>query len=91
MTWVENTYFQAFCGETHFRHRLPFDRSLMTRWRKRIGPNEMDLVLAGTIAVAVKTGALNKRQLSRITVDTTVQTKALAHRTDSHPLLCAAE
>ncbi|MEM7400259.1 MAG: IS5 family transposase [Pseudomonadota bacterium] len=89
--WVENPYFQAFCGETHFRHRLPFDRSSMTRWRKRIGPNEMDLVLAETIAVAVTIGAVNERQLSRITVDTTVQTKAVAHPTDSHLLLRAAE
>ncbi len=89
--WVENPYFQAFCGETHFRHRLPFDRSSMTCWRKRIGPDEMDLVLAETIAVAVKTGAVNERQLSRITVDTTVQTKAVAHPTDSHLLLRAAE
>lgn len=63
----------------------------MTRWRKRIGPDEMDLVLAETIAVAVKTGAVNERQLSRITVDTTVQTKAVAHPTDSHLLLRAAE
>lgn len=29
--WVENPYFQAFCGETHFRHRLPFDRSSIAR------------------------------------------------------------
>ena len=31
--WVENPYFQAFCGETHFQHRAPFDRSSLTRWR----------------------------------------------------------
>ena len=31
------------------------------------------------------------RQLERITVDTTVQTKAVAHPTDSHLLLRAAE
>ena len=63
----------------------------MTRWRKRTGPEEMDLVLAETIAVAVKSGAVNERQLSRITVDTTVQTKAVAHPTDSHLLLRATE
>ena len=28
--WLENPYFQYFCGETHFQHRLPFDRSSMT-------------------------------------------------------------
>ena len=34
-TWLENPYFQAFCGETYFQHRLPIDRSSMTRWRQR--------------------------------------------------------
>ncbi len=28
--WLENPYFQAFCGETHFQHRVVFDRSSMT-------------------------------------------------------------
>ncbi|MGB5723424.1 MAG: IS5 family transposase [Parasphingorhabdus sp.] len=89
--WRENPYFQAFCGETHFQHRLPFDRSSMTRWRKRIGADEMELLLAESLVVAVKTKAVNQRQLERITVDTTVQTKAVAHPTDSHLILRAIE
>ena len=28
--WRENPYFQFFCGESHFQHRLPFDRTSMT-------------------------------------------------------------
>jgi IS5 family transposase len=31
--WVENPYFQFFCGEAFFRHDLPFDRSSLSRWR----------------------------------------------------------
>jgi IS5 family transposase len=31
--WIENPYFQLFCGEEFFQHQLPFDRSSMTRWR----------------------------------------------------------
>ena len=89
--WRENPYFQAFCGETHFQHRLPFDRSSMTRWRKRIGADEMELLLAESLVVAVKTKAVSQRQLERITVDTTVQTKAVAHPTDSHLILRAIE
>ena len=89
--WRENPYFQAFCGESHFQHRLPFDRSSMTRWRKRIGADEMELLLAESLVVAVKTKAVNQRQLERITVDTTVQTKAVAHPTDSHLILRAIE
>jgi hypothetical protein len=30
--WIENPYFQFFCGEEFFQHRLPFDRSSLTRW-----------------------------------------------------------
>ncbi len=89
--WLENPYFQAFCGETHFQHRLPFDRSSLTRWRQRIGAGDLEALLAETIAVAVKTKAVSERQLERITVDTTVQTKAVAHPTDSHLILRAIE
>jgi Transposase domain (DUF772) len=35
--WIENPYYQYFCGEEFFRHRLPLDRSSMTRWRNRMG------------------------------------------------------
>lgn len=49
--WLESPYFQAFCGKTHFRHRLPFDQSSMTRWRKRIGPGDLEALLAETIKV----------------------------------------
>ena len=89
--WLENPYFQAFCGETHFQHVLPFDRSSMTRWRSRIGPGDLEALLAETITVAIKTKAVSQRQLERITVDTTVQTKAIAHPTDSHLILRAIE
>jgi hypothetical protein len=30
---VDNPYFQYFCGEEFFQHRLVFDRSSLTRWR----------------------------------------------------------
>lgn len=89
--WLENPYFQAFCGETHFQHRLPLDRSSMTKWRQRIGPGDLEVLLAETIKVAIKTKAVSQRQLERITVDTTVQTKAVAHPTDSHLILRAIE
>jgi len=35
--WVENPYFQYFCGEVVFQHAAPFDRSSLTRWRQRLG------------------------------------------------------
>ncbi len=33
--WLENPYYQFFCGELSFCHQLPFDRSSMTHWRQR--------------------------------------------------------
>ncbi|MCP4238882.1 MAG: IS5 family transposase [bacterium] len=90
-SWLENPYFQAFCGEVYFQHELPFDRSSMTRWRQRIGADALEVLLAETIAVALKTKAVSTRQLERITVDTTVQTKAIAHPSDSHLIVRAIE
>ncbi len=34
--WVENPYWQLFCGEEYFRHEFPIDPSLMTKWRNRV-------------------------------------------------------
>ena len=89
--WVENPYFQYFCGEQFFCHKLVLDRSSMTRWRGRIGADKLELLLAETLAVAVRTQAVSERAMERVTVDTTVQTKAVAHPTDSHLLMRGIE
>ena len=89
--WVENPYYQFFCGEQYFRHKLPLDRSSMTRWRGRIGPDKLELLLAETLRVAMATSAVTPQACERVTVDTTVQTKAVAHPTDSHLLMRSIE
>jgi IS5 family transposase len=58
----------------------------MTRWRRRIGPGRAEALLAETIAAAVGSGAMEEKHARRVTIDTTVQTKAVAHPTDSHLL-----
>jgi len=89
--WVENPYFQYFCGEQFFCHKLVLDRSSMTRWRGRIGADKLELLLAETLAVAVRAQAVSERAMERVTLDTTVQTKAVAHPTDSHLLMRGIE
>ena len=89
--FVENPYHQYFCGEQFFRHTLPLDRSSMTRWRGRIGPDKLELLLAETLAVAMRTDAVTPQACERVTLDTTVQTKAVAHPTDSHLLVRGIE
>jgi transposase, IS5 family len=89
--WVENPYFQYFCGEEHFRHKPPFDRSSMTRWRQRMGAERLDVLLQESLAVALKTEAIAPKDLSRIVVDTTVQEKAITFPTDAKLLHRARE
>src|ERR1700690_3495778 len=81
--WVENPYFQYFCGEVVFRHELPFDRSSLTRWRQRLGEEQLVALLQESLSVAHRTGAIETKDLERVVVDTTVQEKAIAHPTDA--------
>ena len=81
--WVENPYYQYFCGEQSFCHKLPFDRSSLTRWRQRLGEEQLAALIQESLSVAHKTGALETKDLQRVAVDTTVQPKAIAHPTDA--------
>ena len=49
--WVENPYFQFFCGEEFFQHRLPVDRSSLTRWRGRMGEERLTALLQESLAI----------------------------------------
>lgn len=81
--WLENPYFQLFCGEEFFCHRLPFDRSSLTRWRQRMGENELVALLQESLSVATRTGAAKPSDFTKVIVDTTVQEKAVAFPTDA--------
>jgi transposase, IS5 family len=81
--WVENPYWQFFCGFDFFQHEAPIDASTMTRWRKRIGPAGLEEMLKASVGVALDTGVAKPGSLERVSVDTTVQPKAIAHPTDS--------
>jgi IS5 family transposase len=81
--WLENPYYQFFCGEVSFCHKLPFERSSLTHWRQRLGEEHLIALVQESLAVAHKTGALAIRDLERVVVDTTVQPKAIAHPTDA--------
>src|SRR3974377_851670 len=84
--WVENPYFQYFCGEEFFQHKLVLDRSSMTRWRQRMGEERLVALIQESLAVAVRTQAAKPADFSKVIVDTTVQPKAVAHPTDAKPM-----
>ncbi|PLX49058.1 MAG: IS5/IS1182 family transposase [Desulfobulbaceae bacterium] len=81
--WVENPYWQYLCGETYFQHDLPISPSSLSRWRKRVGEEGCEAVLAATISAGLKSKAVRPASLKRITVDTTVQPKAIRYPTDA--------
>lgn len=63
--WLENRrtpYYQHFCGEKSFRHRLPFDRSSLSRWRQRLGEEH----LAALVQESLSSGAHRRWQLGDV-------------------------
>jgi len=89
--WIENPYYQYFCGEEFFQHHLPLDRSSMTHWRNRMGEERLQALLQESLAVATRTGAMKPSELSRVIVDTTVQPKNITFPTDAKLLNRARE
>ena len=81
--WLENPYYQYFCGEEFFCHHLPLDRSSLTRWRQRMGEERLTALLQESLAVAVKTKAAKPADFTRVIVDTTVAEKDVAFPTDA--------
>jgi transposase, IS5 family len=89
--WLENPYYQLFCGEEFFQHRLVFDRSSLTRWRQRMGEERLQALLQESLLVASKTEAIKPSDLNRVIVDTTVQPKNVMFPTDARLLNRARE
>ena len=89
--WVENPYYQFFCGEEFFQHRLVFDRSSLTRWRQRMGEEKLQALIQESLSVATRTDAIKPSELSRVIVDTTVQPKNVMFPTDAKLLNRARE
>ena len=85
-TWVENPYWQHFCGETYFQHEPPIDPSSLTRWRQRIGEEGVEWLLTETIEAARRGKVVKPKSFDKVIIDTTVMEKAVAYPTDSRLL-----
>ena len=81
--WVENPYWQFFCGEQQLQWETPIDPSSLPRWRKRIGEEGMKRILSETIKTALNTGTVSAKSLRKVIVDTTVMEKNITYPTDS--------
>jgi transposase, IS5 family len=81
--WVENPYWQFFCGCQYMQHELPIDPSSLSKWRKRVGAERLEKLLEATIHTGLALQALRPQELQKVNVDTTVQEKAIAFPTDA--------
>jgi IS5 family transposase len=89
--WVENPYYQYFCGMEFFQHKQPFDRSSLSRWRGRMGEERLTALLQESLSVATRIKAMKPSDLAEAIVDTTVQPKNVTFPTDAKLLNRARE
>ncbi len=78
--YLENPYWQHFCGEIYFQYKLPFDPSDFVHFRHRIGPEGMEKIFKASINLFDKD--LIRTEVKEVRVDTTVQEKNITFPTD---------
>jgi len=84
--WAENVQWQFFSGMDYYEPRLPCDATQIGRFRRLLGEDGIEQLLKATIECAVQIKAVRPADLERVIVDTTVQSKAIAHPVDSRLL-----
>jgi transposase, IS5 family len=82
-SWVENPYWQYFCGAEYFTHKFPCDPTSLVKWRQRVGAEGSEQILKESLAAAQRAALLTVAEVKRVNVDTTVQEKAIAYPTDA--------
>ena len=76
--WIQNPYYQYFCGEQFFQWQQPCDPSDLVHFRKRIGETGIEKIFAQSVN-------LHKQKLiecNEVLIDTTVQEKNITFPTD---------
>lgn len=81
--WVENPYWQLFCGFDYLQWEFPIHFSSLCRWRKKIGEKGLKKILAATLRCALDSEIIKASDMSQVTVDTTVMPKNIAYPTDA--------
>jgi IS5 family transposase len=84
--WSQDVYFQFFSGLEYFEPRPPCDPTQIGRFRKLLGEEGVEELLSQTIQTAFKEQLVDASDLENVIIDSTVQSKATAHPTDSRLL-----
>jgi IS5 family transposase len=78
--YLENPYWQHFCGEIYFQYKLPFDPSDFVHFRKRIGEKGMKKLFRQSIDLFGE--EVVRKETREVRFDTTVQEKNITFPTD---------
>ncbi len=76
--WVENGYYQYFCGEGFFQWEFPCHPTDLVYFRKRIGEKGVEKIFQVSIEIHGK-----KAKEREVLIDTTVQEKNITFPTDT--------
>ena len=76
--WVQNPYWQYFCGMKEFQWELPCDPSDLVYFRRRIGEPGVTLIMGISANMHGK-----KAQESEVVIDSTAQEKNITYPTDT--------
>ncbi len=76
--WIENPYWQYFCGEHNFQKIKPMDPTEFVKFRKRIGAEGAEKLFKLSIKLFG-----NEAKEKEVLVDSTVQEKNITYPTDS--------
>jgi len=81
--WSETPRWQFFSGLAYYEERLPCDATTLVKFRRLLGEEGVEELLAQTVNLAVSLKLIPASALATVVVDSTVQEKAVAHPTDS--------
>jgi len=77
--WIQNPYWQYFCGEQYFKDTGPCDPSDLVHFRKKIGKEGSEYILKLTVQLHGK----DAFEEAQVICDTTVQEKDITFPTDA--------
>ena len=84
--WADSPRWQFFSGMAYFEDRAPCDATTLVKFRRLLGEEGVEELLAQTVNLAVSAKLIPAAALATVVVDSTVQEKAVAHPTDSRLL-----
>lgn len=71
--WGETPTWQFFSGQAYFEHRQPCDATTLVKFRRLLGEEGVEELLAQTIQVTVQLKLIKPQELTRVIVDSTAQ------------------